>query len=425
MSGHALSILTRISDQCLTLPRAECGEQVPQSVVRPESALLREVSNTLQKHYNNPDIEGARLIFSAVAAHALGKYLPAWVLAIAPPGSAKTDILESLRGLPRVHFVDEVTPKTFLSGKIDERGKKRTKPASLLHRIGSDGILIASDFSTYTADPKALKVVLAQLRRIYDGNYSREFGTEENLEERDWSGRLTILAGAVPEVDRHYQLFQSLGERFIRTRWGRAGGVESGLRAIEHTSGVQTELREAVHDLLRPILTPGTQLPTPYIEPDIARRIVALGELVALGRSHIDRDRWNREIVGVPVTEGNTRLPQQLCQIARGSALLDNRSMVDGDDYQLVCRAAFDSMPPARQAVLLALIRGENPYTLGLPPSTAHRALEDLQVVGVVHGVSVEHRPVNLTDTAASLIEQATGSTDVLSRNWKKIRERQ
>ena len=120
-------------------------------------------------------------------------------------------MLESLRGLPGVHFVDEVTPKTFISGKVDERDRKRTRPASLLHRIGKDGILVAADFGTYTSDPKSLGLVLAQQRRIYDGNYSREFGTDEHLEERDWHGRLTVLAGAVPDVDRPLRDFSKDG----------------------------------------------------------------------------------------------------------------------------------------------------------------------------------------------------------------------
>jgi len=376
-----------------------------------QSPAWQNVTAVLTEYYANPDLEAARVVFSAVAAHALKAYPPAWALAIAPPGSAKTDILESLRGLAGVHFVDEITPKTFLSGKIDEVGRKREKPASLLHRIGPDGILIAADFSTYTSDPKALRVVLSQLRRIYDGNYSREFGTDENLEEREWQGRLTLLAGAVPDVDRHYALFQSLGERFIRVRWPRAGGIEAALRAMEHTYELSTKLRDAVHDMLRPILDPTQAAVVPSLGAEMPTRIAALSELAARGRSYVERDRSNREIVGVPVTEGNTRLPQQLSQIARGSALLDGRSTVDESDFRLVLRAAFDSMPPARRIVLVALIRGESPYALGVPPSTAHRALDDLQAVGVLSGVSAEMKnagKITLTNDVEELVRRAS-----------------
>ena len=304
------------------------------------------------------------------------------MLAIAPPGSMKTDLLETFRGLPGVHFVDEVTPNTFLSGKVDEKFDKRKKPASWLHRIGKDGVLVVADFSTFTSNPKTLQVILAQLRRIYDGNFSREFGTDENMEERSWQGRLTLFAGAVPDIDGHYSLFQKLGERFARVRWPRAGGVETGLHAMEHTTQVTVELRTAVHSLLRPILV-NPQTP-PQIPDSIKLKVANLGEFIALARTYVERDGYSREANGVPVTEGNTRLPQQLCQIARGSALLNGRTEVNEDDYQIVCRAGFDSLPAARIAVLKGILARKNPYSLGLPKVTIERAVEDLQLSGVM-----------------------------------------
>jgi uncharacterized membrane protein len=106
----------------------------------------------------------------------------------------------------------------------------------------------------------------------------------------------------------------------------------------------------------------------------------------------------------VPVTEGNTRLPQQLSQLARGSALVEKRVAVNEYDLELVDRVAFDSLPTARSAILRALIRGRNPYTLGLPESTTHRALEDLQTVDLVAGAGTGQTS-RLTDKANELVE--------------------
>lgn len=357
------------------------------------------VAHVLKKHYMNPDIEAARILCSVLASHVLKEFPPAWTLAIAPPGSMKTDILESFRGLPGMHFVDEVTPNTFLSGKVDEKGNKRKKPAGWLHRIGNDGVLIAADFSTFTANPKTLTIILSQLRRIYDGNFSREFGTDENPEERSWKGRLTVFAGAVPDVDRHYSLFQSLGERFVRVRWPRAGGVETGLLAMKHTSNVSEEVRSAVHSLMLPILS--TPQAAPIIPEEIERKIATLSEFIALARTYVERDGLSREASGVPVTEGNTRLPQQLCQIARGSALIDGRSEANDADYRLVCRAAFDSLPPARISVLKAIIARKSPHSLGLPKATIDRAIEDLQFAGIL---SVGPLGCQLLQTAEDLL---------------------
>jgi hypothetical protein len=366
---------------------------------RGEGSYWDDVTVVLRRHYTNPDIEAAHVLCAALASHALKQFSPAWCLAIAPPGSMKTDFLESFRGLPGIHFVDEVTTNTFLSGKVDDKQKKRTKPASWLHRIGSDGVLIAADFSTFTANPRTLPIILSQLRRIYDGNFSREFGTDENTEERSWSGRLTLFAGAVPDIDRHYSLFQSLGERFVRVRWPRAGGVETGLRAMKHTVNVSVELRGAVQALLLPILS--SPQVAPRIPEEIERKIANLGEFITLARTYIERDGYKREAEGVPITEGNTRLPQELCQIARGAALIAGRSEVNDTDYGLVRRVAFDSLPPARVSVVRALLAGKSPHSVGLPKSTIDRAMEDLHFAGII---SVGLTGAQLTSIAESLL---------------------
>jgi hypothetical protein len=364
------------------------------------------VEKVLNEHYTNPDAEGARVLCAAMAAHALKQFPPAWCMATAPPGSMKTVQLESFRDLPRVHFVDEVTPNTFISGKVDEQGKTRKKPASLLHRIGPDGVIVAADFSTVTSNPRTLQTVLAQLRRIYDGNLRREFGTDQNLDEREWTGRLTFFAGATPAVDKHYSVFQELGERFVRARWERAGGVDTGLQAMKQTDRAHKELKVAVRTLLCPILSNPQTAPT--ISSEIEQKIASLGELIALARTAVLRDRYKREPTGEVITEGNTRLPQQLCQIARGSALLDGRGQVSEYDYGIAYRAAFDSLLPIRRAVLEATWHGRSPHSLGLPKVSIDRTIEDLQIADVLMGAT----PTRFTQKASTLLSDAAKGED-------------
>lgn len=133
---------------------------------------------------------------------------------------------------------------------------------------------------------------------------------------------------------------------------------------------------------MQPIVT--TPQTVPMIPDAIKLKIANLSEFVALARTYIERDGHSREAQGVPVTEGNTRLPQQLCQIARGSALLDGRCEVNEDDYKLVRRVAFDSVPPDSAAVLRAVRDGKSPFSLGLPKATVARAIDDLKLSGVL-----------------------------------------
>ena len=387
-------------------PRAALGDA--------PSTLWMAVENSLRKNFENPDIEAAKLLFASVAAHRIVQYPPAWIMAIAPSGSMKTALLDTLQDLPSVHFVDEVTANTFISGytgkqeqseKKKQRENKPCAPASYLHRLGQEAILIAADFSTVLAmDKRKRPVILAQLRRIYDGHFSREFGTGENLSEGTWKGRLTLLAGVTPEVDKHFTLLQSLGERFVRVRWPRAGGVLTGLRAMRQQSSVATQLRAAVHDLLSPILSQKA-VPAPKTDPLFEDNVAHLGELVALGRAQVSRSREQHELNAEPAPEGNTRLPQQLAQIGRGWAVVERSPSVTEAGMRLIRRAAFDCIPPARCAALRAFIDGRSPYSAELPPVLISRALEDLELVGLVE------KPTNgdaaLSPLAAELLHGA------------------
>ena len=209
----------------------------------------------------------------------------------------KTDLLESMRGLPSAHFIDEVTKDTFLSGKVDDPKKgRRIKSASLLHRIGNDGSVISANFSTFSSnEEKNLSAILSQLRRIYDGNYCHEFGTDEHLDERTWSGRLTLLAGATPAIDRHFAVFQLLGERFLRVRWPRVGGVSAAVKAMSHRRELLPEFRQIVRPLLLPILERDS-IPAPHIPDDLQVRIGSVSEIAALARAYVHRDSQSREM---------------------------------------------------------------------------------------------------------------------------------
>jgi hypothetical protein len=371
------------------------------------------VESVIRQNYDEPDIEAAKIFYSVVAAHCIAECSPCWLLMIAPSGSMKTDLIESLRGTSRIHLVDEVTAKTFISGKLDE-SKARTKSPSLLHRIGRDAILAVADFSTFACqDPRILATVLSQLRRIYDGNFSREFGTEENLEDRAWAGRLTVIAGATPDVDGHYKIFQLMGERFVRVRFPRAGGIKAGVKALQHRGALKLAFRDAAKNLLKPLLEQGEVTP-PDMSENMLERVSAMTEIVTRARTFVVRDRESREMACEPSPEGNTRLPQEVAQVGRGWALLNGRSKVGEEELQLMRRVTLDSMPPTRRKVLAAIEAGNSAYSIYLPKAVTNRAIEELKSVGLIEGIGLiaeDSTTYGLTANTKSLMSQAVGSS--------------
>jgi hypothetical protein len=388
-------------------------EPIPRQTPEVRAELWQNIENVLVHNYQEPELKAVKVILASVAAHRIAEFPPSWPMAIAPAGSMKTEILKTLDGLPSVYFLDEVTPNTFISGKIDAPGKERTTPASLLHRIGENGILVSADFSTFLEmDERNRGKILSQLRRIYDGQLKREFGTDENLEEREWTGRITLIAGATPEVDRHHKVFTALGDRFVRVRWQRVGGEEAAMRAMQQEQRVGQQLKEAIHNFLLPILS-WPEIEPPQLPKPLMTRLANLSELVALARTYIPRDS-DRHIDGAVVSESNTRLPQELAQVGRGWAVLMGREQVGEEEFDLIKRVAWDSIPPTRRTMLDALRNGKNPYNAGLPSSTTHRAIEDLEAVGLVVRDAplspadlVKQRSVHLSPLAEKLLKAA------------------
>jgi hypothetical protein len=348
----------------------------------------QRVEKVYTDHFHNPDMQAVKAVYSSFAAHNLAGQ-PVWPLLVGPPGSLKTVLLMSLDGLPETHIIDTITPKTFISGyKSDSfQEEEQKKSSGLLFRIGSSGKIICPDFSTILSINRDHRAsILSDLRRIYDGMLRKEFGMgQDDMAVREWRGRITFMAAGTGDVDRHYSVFASLGERFLLIRWPRAG-IDAAKRAVKQDMRlVQREVAEAVHPLFDDL-----EATEPAVPPNLEEwKIPALGDFIGYCRTQLVRDsRGSRDIIDVPEAESATRISQQLTQLAKGCALLDRRSVVNEDDWTLVKRVAFVCMLPARRKVINALIKPSNVDAQiqcdALPETTRRYASEDLMALGIL-----------------------------------------
>ena len=334
-----------------------------------------KVRKVLERRFHDADVQAARAVYAAVAAHRL-KGQPVWPMAVAPPGSLKTEILDALRGLPNIHFIDAVTANTFISGQIVDGPADRAP--SLLDRVGKSGLLVIADFSTVLsmkADRRGS--ILADMRRIFDGHLRKEYGTTQQA--REWSGRITFVVAATPDVDQHYAIFQTLGERFLMVRWHRPGGVEAAMKAMNQDIGAaKAEMKTAVHAVFERL--PQKALGVLLSEHD-QRQVAALADFTVRARTQVPRDR-SKDIIYIPEPEAATRLAQQLCQLAKGSALLVGRTQAGVEDLDLVRRVAFDCIPATRRQLLdhrIGTAMGEKLAAPSIPDSTLSYHREDLR----------------------------------------------
>jgi hypothetical protein len=142
---------------------------------------------------------------------------PVWLLLVAPPGSLKTELLNSLLGLPNVHPAATLTEAALLSGS-SAKDKAKDAKGGLLREIGDFGFLICKDFgSVLSQHPEASGAVLAALRELYDGAWTRHVGTDGGR-KLHWSGKLAVIGGCTQSIDRHHRFVAGMGERFCYIR---------------------------------------------------------------------------------------------------------------------------------------------------------------------------------------------------------------
>lgn len=390
--------------------------ETPETCV--QAHLWRNVENCFRKHFHKPDLKAIRAVYSAVAAHFLpGK--PVWMFAVCVGGGGKTESLMPLRAIG-AHFISHFTPKTLISG-FTWRNKNEDDPGrdgSLLNHI-KDGILVCKDFTQVLSMPmKERGPVLADLRDVYDGYIEKAFGTGER---KRWEGRITFLAAVTQDLDRHYSIFQSMGERFLQVRWPRPGGIDAALKAMNQEATVDKQITNSVKDLFEPIVKNRASVKNPSIPRSTQIRLAHLTEFAVRARTHVPRNGYTREIVYVPEAEAATRMAQQLAQLARGSALLAGRGEVSEDDFQLARRVGLDSIPANRRRVLDCLIRERRAWSskelekaTGLPAAVLSRLLDDLVGMALINpreGVDFETNEITLSGDALALIEGFEGES--------------
>ena len=182
------------------------------------------------------------------------------------------------------------------------------------------------------------------MRRIYDGQLRKEVGTSDP--PLVWTGRITFAVAATPDVDRHYSIFQSLGERFLMVRWHRPGGDSAAEQAaLQAMNQDLPKLQQAMKFAVSQLFAGFSNQPV-TMRQGFQKRIAALAEFVVRARTHVPRDSsQSKHLHYMPEPEASTRLAQQLCQLGKGSARLSGRRRVSEADLRLVYRVGFDCIP--------------------------------------------------------------------------------
>jgi len=347
--------------------------------------LLRTYSQWLYL----PDPGTVEITLATVAANRIPGD-PVWLMLTGPPSSGKTEILNSLLILPHMYSAATMTEAGLLSGS----SRKDTVPGAtggLLAEIKGFGIIVLKDFtSILSMNRDKLRALLAALREVYDGSWTRAIGADGGR-TLEWKGKIGLIGGVTSAIDSQHSVMSAMGQRFAQYRLPKTDAELQARRAIEKTGSeeeMRAELSAAVLEFFSGI---DFDSPPALLAPD-RDWIVALTTLVATCRSAVERDGYSREIELIHDPEAPARLTRMLVQLLRGLQLVGANAR---RQRELIVKVGFDCIPPVRRLALEALLTRTITMTLaeiatatGYPNQTVRRALEDLSCHGIVEDCS-------------------------------------
>jgi hypothetical protein len=318
---------------------------------------------------------------------------PPWLQVIGGSGVAKTETIIPLERAGAI-ITSTITGEAALLSGTAQKEWAKDATGGLLREAGQEGLLVIKDFTSILSmnrDTRAL--VLAALREIHDGHWSRRIGGEGGR-IIPWKGRLVIIGACTTAWDAAHQVIATMGDRFllVRARPGKDGRRAAGLQAMRNVRS-ETTMREELGDVVEKALGCIPATGQIALTEDEEIQVLDVADIITRARTAVERDfQGNPEFAHA--LEMPTRLAKQLVQVARGGMAL---GMPRAEAMATVDRVAADTMPPLRLRVLEDV--SVNPDTptaevvkrLQLPRKTVDRVLQELHLLELLTVNSIEY----------------------------------
>lgn len=381
----------------------------PKKEEKLEPISFSEVIEAFQAYLHMPDITPIKVMLATVLANRVPGDM-VWMFLVAPPSSAKTELLTALFQSSEIVSITALTQNTLISGFMGP-----AKDYSLLPKL-KDKVLVIKDFTgVLTMAQQARDAIFGQLRDAYDRRSEKIFGHGVHKIYKDV--HFGILAGVTNTIENINIMQQTLGERFLRYYLPfdpKENSVMQTMRkALDNVSKEpekQITLQMAVKRFLGTFV--GTK---PVISEDIQNKLIYLSRLIARMRGIVPRDFKGDKILYKPQSEGPMRVGKQLYKMAVALANLEGKPEVTDEEYQIVKQIGLGSCPSRVEAIIKYLyFQSGRPVTytdvvgaIGFNYATIKSVMEDLLMLNIIQEKGKARKKYyTLSDEASMLIEK-------------------
>lgn len=351
--------------------------------------------------------------------------LPCALVLVGRPADYKTTVLDfftffeffrepELKDL--VFYTDKFTPQSFVSHKADVKPEQLEK-IDLLPKI-QDKIFIVPELAPiFTQTGDKLTESLGILTRVLDGKgYMCDSGSHGH---RGYRGKYKFvwLAATTPVPHRVWRCMGNLGTKiyFLRMpkRTLKPSDILKILKERDYNRAL-AECRMATKYFIQSLIerTP-VKWENEKDDESVLEKIGHIAILLARLRGAVNvsvqeeydpvSGKIDKINYTIPIIENPTRAAIMLKNFVRGYAFIKGRNHIENEDLKMAIEIALSSAPEDRVRAFDVILRYNGEITaadleeeMGFSRSTALRALNTLQILGIVKkstGTSTGGRP--------------------------------
>jgi len=360
---------------------------------------VRELVNKWLKLKNDTVVD---VILACVVANKF-KTDPLWMLLISASSGAKTELLRALDSEEiGAKFLSKITEHTLVS-ELNKKG------VDLLPRL-TGKVLVLKDFTTIlTARRESRQEIFGQLREVYDGKYDQSWGSGKN--DFHWEGKMGLVAGVTPIIEKYHSVHQLLGERFLYYRIGHELEQKIGKRALRNIGSettMRTELKRAFKSFICSL--EGIDISVISVSEEMENKIIDLACFTAAARTGVSRNRYTHIAEYTPEPELPVRLTKQLYQLGCALATVRRKLELEQEEWQVIKKVAIDCLPRQRWLLIRKLhnVGGGSIKDISLatncPYPTTKLLLEDLNALELVNVIPGNRDLWGLSDKALNYL---------------------